>query len=210
MGQYATYLAQVRSLLHDPQGNGWSDSTLTNYINEARRRVAKDTFCLRDLQTNVILTAGTERYPINTTVPSVVQNLVISIPSITLYYGTTRYPLKYMPWKAFSSQLRFWQNLQQLPVAFSRLGANVVYFGPIPDQNYVTDWDIAAAPSPLTSDAQAEVIPVNYIDAVPWWAARLAKTNMQSFGEAKFFETEYWKQLGVETTAFSRFEYDPE
>lgn len=209
MGQYSTYLSQVRSLLHDPQGNGWGDATLVNYINEARRRVAKDTYCLRDLTTGVVLTAGTERYAIATFLPPATQGLVVGIPGINLYYGSTRYPLRYFPWTVFNVRLRYWQNLQQLPVAFTRLGAATVYIGPIPDQNYVTDWDLALAPSPLTSDAQTEPIPVNYIDAVPWWAARLAKTNMQSFGEAQFFEAEYWKQLGVETTAFQRFDYDP-
>jgi hypothetical protein len=199
----------VRSLLHDPQGNGWTDPTLVNYINEARRRVAKDTYCLRDLSTGVVLTAGTERYTLTSFLPVPTQNLVVAVVGIDLYYGATRYPLKYMAWKLFSARLRYWQSLVQLPVAFSRLGSATVYIGPIPDQNYVTDWDLALAPAPLTNDAQAEPIPVNYIDAVPWWAARLAKTNMQSFGEAQFFEAEYWKQLGVETTAFQRFDYAP-
>jgi hypothetical protein len=211
LGQYATYLSQVRSLLHDPQGNGWSDATLVGYINEGRRRLAKDTYCLRDLNTGLVLTAGTERYlPLTfiTPLPAYARSIA-GVISIDLYYGNTRYPLTYIAWRQFSKQLRYWQSLLQLPVAWSYLGANAIYFGPIPDQAYVTDWDVAYIPVDLTSDAQAEPIPLTYVDAVPWWAARLAKANEQSLGEAKYFEQEYFAQLGLETAAFARFRYAP-
>jgi hypothetical protein len=209
VGQYSTYLTQTRQLLHDPQGNAWSDTTLASFINEARRRVAKDTYCLRDLYTSLTLTAGTERYTINTFVPPAIQGLVAAVIGIDLYYGNSRYPLTYMAWREFSLKLRYWQNLQQLPVAWSRLGNASFYVGPIPDQGYTVDLDLAVVPQPLTSDAQSEVIPINYTDAVPWWAARLAKTNEQALGEAQFFEKEYFAQLGIETAAFQRFSYAP-
>lgn len=211
MGQYSNYLTQVRLLLHDSSGNGWSNATLTSYINEARRRIAKDTYCLRDLFTGFTLTQGVERY-----VPAAVVSplpsyagAVASIVSIDLYYGNSRYPLTYMPWRMFSLKLRYWQNLQQLPVAWSKVGSNVFYVGPIPDQGYTIDLDVAYTPVDLTSDAQAEVLPVNYTDLVQWWAARLAKTNEQSLGEMKFFESQYLGQLGIETAGFDRFQYAP-
>jgi len=210
LGQYATYLTQVRSLLHDPQGNGWSDATLVSYINEARRRVAKDTYCLRDLVTGLVLTQGIERYTPATFIPlPATARGFAGVLGIDLYYGNSRYPLTRMPWGQFSLKLRYWQLLQQLPVAWSYLGQNVVYVGPIPDQAYTTDWNVAFIPIDLTSDAQAEPIPLAYVDAVPWWAARLAKANEQALGETAFFESEYYKQLGLETAAFARFSYTP-
>ena len=209
MGQLTTYLTGVQTLLHDPTNNAWSAATLTNYINEARRRVAKDTWCLRDLSTGINLVAGQERYVINNTLPAALQGQWCGVAGIDIYYGSSRFPLTYMPWRKFSLQLRYWQNLQQLPVAWSVIGGNVVYVGPIPDQSYVTDWDVASFPAPLTNDSQPEPIPQSYTDAIPWWAARLAKTNEQAFGEAQFFEAEYFKQLGIETAAVSRFQYTP-
>jgi hypothetical protein len=44
------YITEVRRLLHDANGNFYSDSELTDYINGARERVARDTGCLRKLQ----------------------------------------------------------------------------------------------------------------------------------------------------------------
>lgn len=211
MGQYSNYLTQVRLLLHDPNGNGWSNQTLTSYINEARRRIAKDTYCLRDLFTGFQLTQGVERYQtaaVVTPLPSWAGG-VVSVVNIDLYYGNSRYPLSYKPWRQFSLMLRYWQNLQQLPVAWSRLGSNVFYVGPIPDQVYTVDLDVAYSPSDLVSDSQAEVLPLNYTDMVQWWAARLAKTNEQSLGEMKFFEQQYVAQLAVETAGFNRFDYIP-
>jgi hypothetical protein len=44
------YITEVRRLLHDANGNFYSDPELTDYINGARERVARDTGCLRKLQ----------------------------------------------------------------------------------------------------------------------------------------------------------------
>lgn len=211
MGQYSTYLTQVRSLLHDPQGNAWSTSTLQNYINEARRRLCKDTYCLRDLFTGFTLTAGTERYlPLNviTPLPTYAQGIA-RVVGIDLYYGNSRYPLTYLPWKVFSLKLRYWQLLRQLPVAWSYIGNNAVYIGPIPDQSYKTDWDVAYVPVDLVSDSQTEPIPLVYQDGVQWWAARMAKMNEQALGEAQFFEQEYFRQIGIDNSAFQKFQYTP-
>lgn len=44
------YITEVRRLLHDANGNFYSDSQLTDYINGARERVVRDTGCLRTIQ----------------------------------------------------------------------------------------------------------------------------------------------------------------
>lgn len=44
------YITEVRRLLHDANGNFYSDSQLTDYINSARQRLVRDTGCLRSLQ----------------------------------------------------------------------------------------------------------------------------------------------------------------
>ena len=46
----SSYITQVRRLLHDANGNFWSDAELTDNINGARNRVVRDTGCLRTIQ----------------------------------------------------------------------------------------------------------------------------------------------------------------
>ena len=210
MGQYSTYLSQTRQLLHDTGSNAWSDTTLVGYINEGRRRVAKDTYCLRDLAAGLVLTAGVERYVPSSfvTLPSYAR-AVAGVCGIDIYYGNSRYPLTYLPWRQFSLKLRYWQNLQQIPVAWSYIGTNAVYVGCIPDQGYTTDWDCAFIPIDLTSDSQTEVLPAVYQDAVQFWAARCAKINEQTMGESQFFEKQYWAEIGLDSAAFQRFQYAP-
>lgn len=50
MATLSGYITEVRRLLHDANGNFYSDSELTDYVNAARERVARDTGCLRTLQ----------------------------------------------------------------------------------------------------------------------------------------------------------------
>jgi hypothetical protein len=50
MATLSTYITEVRRLLHDANGNFYSDSQLTDYINSSRERVVRDTGCLRTIQ----------------------------------------------------------------------------------------------------------------------------------------------------------------
>ena len=44
------YITEVRRLLHDANGNFYTDSELTDYINDGRERLVRDTGCLRFIQ----------------------------------------------------------------------------------------------------------------------------------------------------------------
>lgn len=50
MATLSGYITEVRRLLHDANGNFYSDTELTDYVNAGRERVARDTGCLRKLQ----------------------------------------------------------------------------------------------------------------------------------------------------------------
>lgn len=50
----SSYITQVRRLLHDANGNFWSDPELTDNINSARNRVVRDTGCLRTIQVSQV------------------------------------------------------------------------------------------------------------------------------------------------------------
>jgi hypothetical protein len=49
MATLSTYITDVRRLLHDANGNFYSDQQLTDYINSARERTVRDTGCLREI-----------------------------------------------------------------------------------------------------------------------------------------------------------------
>jgi hypothetical protein len=50
MATLGGYITEVRRLLHDANGNFYSDTELADYINSARERVVRDTGCLRTIQ----------------------------------------------------------------------------------------------------------------------------------------------------------------
>lgn len=49
MATLNTYITEVRRLLHDANGNFYSDSQLTDYINSSRERTVRDTGALREI-----------------------------------------------------------------------------------------------------------------------------------------------------------------
>ncbi len=50
MATLSGYITEVRRLLHDANGNFYSNTELTDYINEGRQHTVQDTGCLRTLQ----------------------------------------------------------------------------------------------------------------------------------------------------------------
>ncbi len=199
----STYITQVRRLLHDPNGQFWPDTELTDYINEARNKVAQDTKCLRTKVAGLTLTANVEAYTIASfvTVPANLGSC-IDIMNIDLYWGSTRYQLSYMPWTQFSAYLRFWQNNYQRPYSYSRLGALQFYVGPNPDQNYVIDVTAAFTPTALVSDSTTDLLVPPFTDPVKYYAAHLAKFKEQALGESNLFAQQYKKTLLEAQRAF--------
>ena len=132
MASLSSYITEVRRLLHDANGNFYSDSELTDYINEARTRLVRDTGVLRTLQ-SVTLPQNSETLSFSA-LPNGINTL--DVLNINLYWGNTRIPLRYLAWTDFNAQLRYWQNYVGRPVGFSMYGQQTIYFGPVPDQNY--------------------------------------------------------------------------
>ena len=133
----STYITQVRRLLHDVNANFWTDPELTDYINEARNRLVRDTGCLRKIQTSTVV-LNQEVYNLSDLPQG---DLNMDILNINLYWGNTRLPLRYLPWTQFNAQMRFWQNYIGQPVAYSMYGPGKFYVGPVPDQTYTVEID---------------------------------------------------------------------
>jgi hypothetical protein len=189
-----TYQTQVQRLLHDTNANFWPLAEITDYINEARNRVAQDTKCLRQLVTGVNLTAGVEAYNPQVLL-SVVGPYVIDVMGITVYWGNTRRKLNYLAFTQFDPQYRYWNQLQTIPESYSRMSPTVVFIGPAPDQTYVSDWEVAVNPTPLLDNTTVDQIPIPFTEPVQYYAAYKAKWKEQSMGEAQMFLKEYARNL---------------
>jgi hypothetical protein len=205
MATLSSYITEVQRLLHDANSVFWSTSELTDYINDARERVARDTGCLRTLQ----ITAT----PISSTgVPATVQysgpaevipyatiatGTTLDILNVNVYWGNSRIPLRYLPWSNFNAQLRYWQNYVGRPVCFSVYGQNTIYVGPVPDQAYVVEIDSTILPTALSLNTPNanDQIQDPYTTPVAFYAAYKAKYKEQSYGEAEIYKQEYAKQI---------------
>lgn len=202
MGALNTYITQCRRLLHDANGAMWPDAELTDYINEARNRVAQDTKCLRQVVTGLVLPSGTETYNPQTFITAPLGALLVDVMGISIYINNTRIKLQYYAYTQFDAMMRYWVNYQQWPVAYSRVGATIIYVGPVPNQNYTSDWDIAVNPAALVVDGDPETIPVPFTDVVKFWACYLAKFKEQSLGECQIYKNEYTVNLKMAVRSF--------
>ena len=194
MATFTSYISDVRRLLHDATGVFWSDTELTDYINDARQRVVRDSGCLRAILTGST-TTSVETFNITTLTLPAYADQILDVINVNLYWGNTRIPLRYMSWTQFNAELRFWQNYTGRPIAFTRYAQSTIYLGPVPDQVYVMEFDTIVLPVALTSDSQTESILEPYTSPVAFYAAYKAKYKEQSYGEAEIFNAEYKKQL---------------
>lgn len=91
MATLSGYITEVRRLLHDANGNFYSDSELTDYINSARERVCRDTGCLRTLQLSAtpIAPAGYTGTPVAWAAATAVSTGDLLFSNIFTYQVTT-------------------------------------------------------------------------------------------------------------------------
>jgi hypothetical protein len=206
MGALDTYNARARRLLSDPNKNYWSDTELNDDINQARIRVAADTKCLRQLITNISLTTLQENYPIVSTInggtPANFGANVIEIMSVTIYWGNLRVKCQNRSFTEQDAKLRIFQTYQTRPGSLAIMGGNNVYLNPIPDQAYVSDWDVVLVPNPLLSSTDAEVLPTVFQPPVAFFAAHLAKYSEQSMQESDVFYKKYLLERQAASWAF--------
>jgi len=275
MATLSSYITEVQRLLHDANAVFWSTSELTDYINDARERVARDTGCLRTLQitstpisntgvaasiwtagatvtagefvfSNIFIYEVTQSGVLGDTAPpypaanytfppstpftdgtaqlqysgpaeiipyaTLSNGTTLDILNVTIYWGNSRIPLRYLPWSNFNSQLRYWQNYVGRPVCFSVYGQQQIYIGPVPDQSYVCEIDTTILPTPLSLNTPNAVDPIQdpYTTPVAFYAAYKAKYKEQSYGEAEIYKQEYLKHVNaVLNSTFTRRIPDP-
>jgi len=195
------YITECQRLLHDANGNFYSTSELTDYINDARFRLVRDTGCLRTYQTSSV--SANQEVIATSSLPSGTNTL--DILNFNLIWGNTRIALQYLPWTDFNARLRYYQNYVGRPIAYSMYGQTNIYLGPVPDQTYSIELDTVVLPTALTSSSPTETIPLPYTTPVSFYACYKAKHKEQAFGEAEIFMQEYTKQVqAVLASVFTR------
>jgi len=195
------YITECRRMLHDANGNFYSDSELTDYINEGRSRLVRDTGVLRTYQTSSI--AANQEVLLTSTLPNGVNTL--DVINLNLIWGNTRIALQYLPFTDFNARLRYFQNYIGRPIAYTMYGQTSIYFGPVPDQTYSIELDTVILPTALTTASPTETIPIPYTSPVAFYACYKAKHKEQSYGESEIFKQEYTSQVkAVLSSVFTR------
>lgn len=206
MGQLDIYNARTRRLLTDANKQYWSDTELNDNINQSRIRIASDTKCLRQLVTGIQLAARQEVFNIvesvNTGTPPNLGLNVVEVISVTIYWGNMRLKAVNRPFTEQDAKLRIFQNYYSRPASLAMMGANTLYLNPVPDQDYITDWDVVVVPNPINGPTDLEVLPVVFQTLVPWFAAHLAKYSEQSISESDIFYKKYLNERQAACWAF--------
>jgi len=229
MATLSSYITETRRLLHDANGNFYSDPELTDYINSARKRVVRDTGCLRTIQITQtpLAPVAAATQPVAWTANTPVTQGQYLYSNIFIYEvtvaGTTgdssppypaanvMYPpsapftsgTATLPWTQFNAQLRYWQNYIGRPIAFSIFGQSTIYLSPVPDQIYTVEIDTIILPQDLAlaTSTTPDVIIDPYTSPVAFYAAYKAKYKEQSYGEAEIYKQEYIKQVQAVLTS---------
>jgi len=270
----ATYEYQVQDLLHDPNNAIWSITQIDAYINQARRKLVKDTGCLRTLQTSY-LTQGVEQYTFGqvtgatvvaggsgytaptvtfsggggsgvaatlgvsggavntitftsfgsgyTSAPTatitdatgtgaqialgVINQATYDVLNINVIWNSLRYALQWRVFSIFSAQIRLWlaANYQRQPTMWSAYGDSSIFIGAPPDQTYPIEVDSIILPTDLVNGSSTiDPIPLVKQDAIQYYAAFLAKKNMQAYGEAEMFLSDYRREVAEDVAVYTR------
>jgi hypothetical protein len=197
------YLSAVRTLLHDPFGQFYTDATLTGFINEARQQVALEGECINGIGTIPTVAAQQLYQNLSVTVPSVPTGIsqLITPRSISFALGSSPngglLTLENRNWDWFNFYwLGFAAPPPGPPAAWAprEIGqGGSFYIGPAPDNGgpYSLLIDGVWSPDSLVSDTTPEAIPYPWIDAVQFYAAFKAFLDAQRKADAGDVYTVY-------------------
>ena len=88
-------------------------------------------------------------------------------------------------------------SYQRQPVSWAVYGDNAIFIGPTPDQTYAIEVDSVVLPTPFAVGDTTTIdnIPPMCQDPIKFYAAYLAKSNAQSYGEAEKKLEEYQRRV---------------
>jgi hypothetical protein len=118
---------------------------------------------------------------------------------VSIFIGNQRCTLDWYAFRRFSALYRPYQvgSWVQRPAAWAAYGDASIFLGPVPDQSYACEFDTIILPTDYAVGDYVTVDPIPIVtqDPIKFYAARLAKKNVQSFGEAEGFMNDYRQKL---------------
>lgn len=135
-------------------------------------------------------------------------NKIIDVMDLAVSWGTYRPPMQWMPFGDLQAYARS-ANLvaSTYPAVWSTLGDGTrgrIFLWPQPSQNLEMEWFASASPKPLYSNNDFEIIPENFTDAVPYFAAFRAYLNSQRTGNAMLMLNHFTDFLGIDRVSSDR------
>lgn len=190
------HLTDLQRLLHDSTFRFWSQQELTDYINKARKLIAAETGCTRQLVTKDIV-AATNLSEATYAFDQILTNrTVIDVLDVLLQYNsTTNYQLKYYEFSILARTPAWQSQLSSNPQFYTVHHRSVIIL-PWPNIAYPsTTFDCAI--EPLTLSALTDVendLPFPYTECIQFYAAYLAKLKDQRRQEAEAFLLDYQRR----------------
>lgn len=129
---------------------------------------------------------------------TVIPATALDIMNVSPIWGSTRPPCNYMPFTEFNAKARNILQNPGLPRLWSRYGSSggSAYLSLIPDQPYLTEFDMAIQPPTLVADTDTDSsILYPYSQPVPYYASWKAKLKQQAFAEAAAFLEDYKREV---------------
>jgi hypothetical protein len=187
----STYISRVRQLLQYPGASSillYTDTDITNWVNQARGQTAGEGECIRAFGTTVA-NVGQRPYSFASDIflgTSSITGVAAPIHVRRLMYGvgTGQQWIPSRPWE--------WFDLYSLnnnvpangpPESWAQYAQGVFgsyYLDPPPDAQYTLTSDCVCYPINLIDDTTVEAIPYLWTDAVAYFAAYLALLSAQT------------------------------
>lgn len=190
------YLQQVQRLLHNGTGTLYSQTDLTDYINEARMQIAMEAQCVRATN-SFVSSAGTNNFLLSSLTFSAGTGIASAIELRSLLANGSWIQPRNWEWYT----LHYLANPQTaaLPSNWSQFGdgsSGQIYFWPTPTLNLTLTLDVACFPIDLVDDSTIEAIPYPYQQAVKYYAAYLAFLGIMRNADADNMRGIFSRKLG--------------
>jgi hypothetical protein len=207
VGALSTYQGQVQDLIRDPNAQVWPLANLTNYINEARNKIAQDTKCLRQLLTadqypSLQVVLNQEIIVPQTTLPAPFNTTLIDTLNITALINNQRVALIYKPFTWLNAFARGWKGYTSYPKYWTRVSPIQYVIAPVANATYPLEWDGAFQPPALIDDTTVETLVPPFQEPVQYYAAYKAKIRQQSYQEAQGFLAQYKQSRNDNVVAY--------
>ncbi len=183
------YLTVLRRILKDSNDVYWSAADKTAYLNQAMTQRDRDTGANRALA-SFSLTSNTSMYAFSSA-----NSNSYDVLHVALFNGNLRVSLEQRPYSEMQLMYQTVNQYQQQPVCFAKYGVTSLIFAPVPDQNYVTEWDCLVTSPVLVNLTDTDPLPYPWSDPVPWLAAHFAKITLQQMEEAQLYLKMYQDRM---------------